>query len=124
MKTIASDKEHLRHCIPFASQSKKNSAEATEIIRSALREGTMTHKAYYKCFQRFCNGDFGLFDQERPGQPKKFENEELEQLLEKNPTQTKEKLAHALGITQQAIFYRLNCSFYVILLNRIKKAPN
>ena len=31
-------------------------------------------------FARLKSGDFGLEDEERPGQPKKFEDEELEAL--------------------------------------------
>ena len=34
------------------------------------------------------------------------------------------KLAHVLRVTQQALFYRLHCSFYIQLLNRTKKPPN
>ena len=85
---MASDKEHLRTCVLFAFQLKKNAAEATEIICSALGEGAVTHKMCKKWFQRFRNGDFDLSVRERPGQTKKFEDNELEQLLEENPTQT------------------------------------
>ena len=61
----------------------------------------------------FHNVKFDLSDRERPDQPKKFEDEELEQRLDENPTQTGKKLAHALRVTQQAIFHRLHCSFYI-----------
>ena len=33
-------------------------------------------------------GDFDTEDKERPDQPKKFEDEEVEALLEQNPSQT------------------------------------
>ena len=67
---MASDKEHLGHCILFAFQLNKNPAEATEMICSALGEGAMTHKTSKKWFQRFRNGDFDLHDRERSGQSK------------------------------------------------------
>ena len=47
-------------------------------------------------------------DDERPGQPKKFEDEELEALLDENCCQTQEELAESLGVTQAAISKRLN----------------
>ena len=92
----------------FRNPILKNAAEATEIICSALGESALTHKTCKKWFQRFRNGDFDLSYRERPGQPKKFEDEELEQLLEENSTQTEKKLAHALEVTQQAISHRLH----------------
>ena len=117
---MASDKEHLGHCILFAFQLNKNPAEATEMICSALGEGAMTHKTSKKWFQRFRNSDFDLHDRERSGQSKKFEDEELEQLLEENLTQTEKELANALGVTQQVI----SSQFYIKLLNRTKKTLN
>ena len=78
---MASEKEHLRHCILFALQLKKNATEATEKIFSALGEGAVTHKTCKKwSVQRFCNSNFDLSDRERPDQSKKFEDEKLEQL--------------------------------------------
>ena len=67
------------------------------MICSTLGESAVTHKACKKWFQRFCNGD--LSDREKPDQPKRFEDEELEPLLEENPTQTEKELAHAVRVT-------------------------
>ena len=53
---------------------------------------------------RFKSGDFGLQDEERPGQPKKFEDEELEALLDEDCCQTQEELAESLGVTQSVEF--------------------
>jgi len=41
------------------------------------------------------------------GQPKKFEDKELEALLEENQRQTQDELAESLGVTQQAVSVRL-----------------
>jgi histone-lysine N-methyltransferase SETMAR len=54
-------------------------------------------------------------DRERPGQPKRVEDEELEQILDENPCQTQLELANALGVTQQSISHRLQ------KLGRIRK---
>ena len=56
---------------------------------------------------------FGLEDAERPGQPKKFEDEELEALLDEDCCQTQEDLAESLGVTQAAISKRLKTAGYI-----------
>ena len=55
----------------------------------------MTHKMCKKWFQIFPNRGFYLFDRERPGQPRKIE-QNLEKRLEKIPTQTEKQITHAL----------------------------
>ena len=72
------------------------------MICSAFREDAVTYKTCEKWFQRFRNGNFDFSDRERPGQPKKIKNEQLEE----NPTETEKELAQALGVTHQAIFHR------------------
>ena len=52
-------------------------------------------------------GNFSVIDKPRCGQPKKFEDKELEALLNEDPTQTQEELANTLGVTQQAVSVRL-----------------
>jgi len=54
------------------------------------------------------DGDFNVEDKPRSGQPKKFEDKELEALLEEDQSQiredqTQEELVESLGITQQAV---------------------
>jgi len=67
-----------------------------------------TNKSCRKWFRRFKDGDFSVEDS---GQ-KKFEDKELEALLEKtlleeDQSQTQEELAESLGVTQQAVSVRL-----------------
>ena len=52
-------------------------------------------------------------DEECPGQPKKFEDEELEALFDENCCQTQEELAESLGVTQAAISKRLKAAGYI-----------
>ena len=66
-----------------------------------------------KWFERFKRGDFGLEDKERPGQPKTFEDEELEALLDEDCCQTQEELAESLGVTQAAISKRIKATGYI-----------
>ena len=52
-------------------------------------------------------------DEERPGQPKKFDDKELEALLDEDCCQTQEELAESLGVTQAAISKRLKVAGYI-----------
>ena len=61
------------------------------------------NKSCREWFQRFKDGDFSVEDKPRSGQPKKFEDKDLEALLEEDRNQTQEELAESLGITQQAV---------------------
>ena len=44
-------------------------------------------------FKYFKSGDLSVEDKERPGQPKKFEDEELEELMGKDLCQTLQELS-------------------------------
>ena len=52
-------------------------------------------------------------DDERPGQPKKFEDEEQEALLDDDCCQSQEELAESLGITPAAISKRLKADGFI-----------
>ena len=52
-------------------------------------------------------------DEERPGQPKQFGDEELKALFDEDCCQTQEELAKYLGITQAAISKRLKAAGYI-----------
>ena len=52
-------------------------------------------------------------DEELPGQPKKFVDEELEALLDKDCCQTQEELAESLGVTRAAISKRSKAAGYI-----------
>ena len=62
-----------------------------------------TDKSCGEWFRRFKDGDFSVENKPRSGQPKKFEDKELEALLEKDQSQMQEELAKSLGVTQQAV---------------------
>jgi len=48
-----------------------------------------------------------MFDKQCPGNPRKCDNNDLEQLLTENSAQMQKKLAEQLGVTQHIIFKRL-----------------
>ena len=102
------EKEHVRHCLLFAFQLKKSAAEAQELICSALGDDAVSYSTCKKWFQRFKLGNFDLHDEERTGKAKLVEDEELEQLLEEDPSRSLSELADELGVTHQTISKRLH----------------
>nr|KAF6341432.1 hypothetical protein mMyoMyo1_011863 [Myotis myotis] len=54
-------------------------------------------------FQRFKSDDFDVKDKERPGQLKKFEDQQLQALLDEDVCQTENQLAERLNVAQQTI---------------------
>ena len=67
---------------------KKIGAESHRSLVVIYGEHALAGRTCQKWFARFKTGDFGLEDEECPGQSKKFENAELEAILEEDPCQT------------------------------------
>lgn len=107
MSSFVLNKQHLREVLIFFFNWKKSAAEAHRSLVEVYGESAPSDKSCREWFRRFKNGNFSVEDKERPGQPKKFEDAELEELLDQDPCQTQQELAGSLGVTQQAISVRL-----------------
>ena len=83
------------------------------ILVEVYSEHALAERSCQKWFARFKSGDFGLEDEERPGQPKNIEDEELEALLDEDCCHTQQELAEFLGVTQAAISKRLKAAGYI-----------
>ena len=93
--------------------AKKTAAESHRLLLEVYGDDALAKTQCFEWFQRFKSGDFDIKDKERPGQPKKFENEELKTLLDEDSCQTQDELAKSLGVTQQAISKRLKAAGYI-----------
>lgn len=106
-------KDVLRGSLITFFHLKKTAAESYRLLVEAYGQHAPTEKTCERWFARFKSGDFDTEDKERPGQPKKFEDEELEALLYEDCCQTQEELALSLGVTQQAISLRLKALGFI-----------
>nr|QRH16694.1 transposase [Mayetiola destructor] len=106
-------RRHLREVLLGHFFAKKTAAESHRLLVEVYGEHALAKTQCFEWFQRFKSGDFDTEDKERPGQPKKFEDEELEALLDEDCCQTQEELAKSLGVTQQAISKRLKAAGYI-----------
>ena len=107
MSRFEPNNRHLREVLLFAFKSKKSAAEARRMIVDTYGEAIISERTCREWFQCFKSGDFDAEDKERPGRVKKFEDAELEALLNEDACQTQQELANSLGVTQQAISHRL-----------------
>ncbi|EGI60873.1 Mariner Mos1 transposase [Acromyrmex echinatior] len=106
MSNFVLTKQHLREVLIFCFNWKKSAAETHRMLVEVYGDTAPTNKSCKEWFRRFKNGDFSVEDKPRSGQPKKFEDKELEALLEEDQSQTQKELAEALRVTQQAVSAR------------------
>ena len=107
MSNFVTDEVFLRGVLLHYFNMKKIATESHKMLVEVYGDHALAERTCQKWFARFKSGDFALEDQERHGQPKKFEDEQLEALLKEDRCQTNEMLAESLGVTQQAISHRL-----------------
>lgn len=116
MSSFEPNKEHLRHVLLFLFNQKKNASESHRILVETYGDNVPTQDTCVRWFKRFKIGDFDLKDKERPGQPKKFEDAELQELLDEDAAQTQQQLAEKLNVGRQTISDRLHA------MGKIQKA--
>ena len=92
----------------FLFHLKKTAAESHRISVDAYGKHALSKSTCHEWFQQFKNNDFEVNDKERPEQPKKFEDTELQALLDEDRCQTQKQLAEILGVTQAAVSKRLH----------------
>lgn len=107
MSTYEPTKQHFREVLLFFFNTNKNASESQHLLSEAYPDVSISTRMCQKWFARFRKGEFHVEDQPRPGQVKKFEDEELEASLDQDSCQTQKELALSLGVTQQAISKRL-----------------
>ena len=106
MSNFVLKKVFLRGVLLHYFNMKEAAAESHRILVEVYGEHALAERTCQKWFARLKTSDFGLEVEERPGQPKKFEDEELEALLNEDCCQTQKELAESLGVIQAAISKR------------------
>lgn len=100
-------KQHLREVLLHYHFLKKSAAESHRLLVECYGEHALSERQCLEWIRRFKSGDYDIRDKERPGQKRKFKDEELEKLLDEDPYRTQEDLATALNVSQQAVSRRL-----------------
>ena len=85
----------------------KSAAEAHRIVVETYGDNVLTDKTCRGWFRRFKDNDFKLENKERSGGPKKFEDKELEKMLDKDRSQTLAELGKTLQVDESTDSKRL-----------------
>lgn len=107
MSSSAPNNVFLRGVLLHYFNMKKKASESHRILVEVYGDRALAERTCQKWFARFKSGNFDLEDEARPGAPLKFEDAELETLLNEDASQTQTELAESLGVTQPAICHRL-----------------
>ncbi|UYV66172.1 hypothetical protein LAZ67_4000592 [Cordylochernes scorpioides] len=99
---------HLREVLLFAFNWKKSATEAHRMLEEVHGDHALSKSQCYRWFKKFQSGDFELDNEPRGIPHQKFEDAELQALLDNDSTQTQEKLAKQLQVSQGSVSLRLN----------------
>jgi len=98
-------KQHLREILIFFALIERKVRLKCD-LSNACDDTAPTDKSCREWFRCFKDGDFSVEDKPRSEQPKKFEDKELEALLEEE-VKCKRSLQNQLEVTQQVVSVRL-----------------
>jgi transposase len=107
MENFVPEKHHLREVLLHYFILKKSAAESHRMLVEAYGIHALSETTCRDWFRRFKNKDFDVEDKERSGQPKKFEDTELQALLDEDDTQTQEQLSEVLNVDRTTVSKRL-----------------
>ncbi|KAG5318107.1 MOS1T transposase, partial [Pseudoatta argentina] len=107
MSIFVPNKVYLRGILLHYFIQKKSAAEAHRILVQTYDDNALSDTTCRDWFRRFKNNDFELEDKERSGAPKTFQDKELEQLLDEDPSQTLSELGKILQVDESTVSKRL-----------------
>ncbi|GFX49885.1 mariner Mos1 transposase [Trichonephila clavipes] len=108
----------LRTELIFCYHLKKNAAESHQMLVEAYGGNALSRAQCYRWFEKFQNGDFDVRNEERRRPAKKFEDAELQVLLDEDDGQTQEHLAEQLNVDQSTFSCRLKAMGMIIKFGR------
>ncbi|KAG5313033.1 MOS1T transposase, partial [Pseudoatta argentina] len=121
MSIFVPNKVYLRGSLLHYFIQKKSAAEAHRILVQTYGDNAPSDTTCRYWFRRFKNNDFELEDKERSGAPKKFQDKELEQLLDEDPSQTLSELGKILQVDESTVSKRLKGLGMIL---RVRNAPS
>ena len=107
MTDFVPETDDLRKALIFCFHLKKSAAESHRMLVEAYGDHALSEATCKRWFRRFRDGDFDVRNEERGRPPKKFEDIELQTILDEDPTLSQKQMAEMLNVAQQIISDRL-----------------
>ena len=107
MTDFIPETDDLRKALIFCFHLKKSAAESHRMLVEAYGDRALSEATCKRWFRRFRDGDFDVRNEERGRPPKKFEDTELQTILDEDPTLSQKQMAEMLNVAQQTISDRL-----------------
>ncbi|GFT94788.1 mariner Mos1 transposase [Trichonephila clavipes] len=109
----------LRTALMFCYHLEKNATESHQMLVEAYVCNALSRVQRYRWFEKFQNGDFDVRNARSVAdQQKKFEDAELQALLDEDDSQTQEHLAEQLNVDQSTVSRRLKAMGKIIKVGR------
>lgn len=97
----------LRTALIFCYHLKKTAAESHRMLVEAYGEHALGKSQCFEWFKKFKSGDFDVRNAERGRPPKKFEDADLQAMLDEDDALSQQQLADQLNVTREAVSIRL-----------------
>ena len=107
MSNFVPESDVLRKVLSFCLFLKKSAAESHRMLVEAYGDHALSEATCKRWFQRFRDNDFDVRNEERGRPPKKFEDAELQAILDEDDTLSQKQMAVMLNVAQQTISGRL-----------------
>ena len=105
---MAASRERVRTLISYEFQLGRSAAEATRNICSAEGEGTVDQSTVRRWYRKLRVDQENIDDMPRSGRPSLVNNDNLQQLVEADPTQSSRILANQMGTSQSSVIRHLH----------------
>lgn len=107
MQPLPADRRSWRVILLEHFRAGLNATEAYRACIETYGERALSVSTCRYWYRRFNDGNFAMEDRRRTGQPRKFEDSQLEELLQQIPTPTLRQLARQLRVSISTITSRL-----------------